>query len=808
MHRTIRSALLLFTLVFLLAPSTSGAQGTPTAAQQALVRAELEKRGLTEEEARSRLVQEGIIVENIPLSEYPAYRQRIGAILDALAAEKRAQAAEVAPSAPITAVASTAQTSTVAEAAADARQRVLAQLPDSTAIYGHGIFTDQSLDVFRTTDGARAPDTYILGPGDLVRVTIFGASQADLQLEIGPDGFVQPAGTPRVFLQGLTLPQARALLRSRLAGFYRFNSDQIAITIQTARTVTVNVFGESRVRGSFTVSALNTAFNALAVAGGPTSIGSVRRIQLVRGTVTREIDVYRFMTDPTVAFDFDLRHNDVLLVPPAQKVVAVRGPVRRPMRYELVEGEGLRELIRFAGGLEFDTYAEFVQVQRVEGDEVVLREWRLADVLDGRTAVPLRDGDIVRVREIGRPLQRVVYVSGAVFYPGRFDLGTSASVQELLARAQLRPEAADIGFLVRRDSLDRNEVRYRRVNLRQADRMSLQQGDSLIVYDRGLFTEIGELSIGGAVRNRTATNFDPSLTIADLVMLAGGMTLRASTERIDVIRPNFSGTRGTTFDLITVRVDSAQRIVDGPPGFRLAPFDQVIVRERPLFNLNRVVHLEGQVLYPGRYALATELTYLSDVIDQAGGLTEFANPDHATLRRSEGRVGTIGIEMREALRNRRNPEVDPILVEGDSVFIPRRENVVTIRLDGTRIGEIRQAGLVTEGSLRRDDFTSFVFEGPRNARWYLEQYAGGFSSKADRRSVTVTDPSGRVRGTQRALFFFNRYPTVQPGSTISLRDKREPPPSEQRKVDWDAVFSRSTQVLTSVLTLIIVADRL
>lgn len=400
-HTVIRRFLLAILMsigVAALAPSRLAGQDAPTlsAFQQDLIRAELTKRGLTEQEARARLVQEGIVIEAIPIAELPAYKDRIIAVLDKLVVEKKAAVAATvstvpspaAPTVPIAGASAATPTTTVAEAVADAMQKVAAQDSEKSDIYGHSIFTNKTLEIFRTTDGARAPETYILGGGDQIRVSIFGTSQADLLLEVNADGFVQPEGIPKIFVQGLTLAQARALLQARLATFYRFNSDQFALTIQTARTVTVNIFGESKVNGSFSLSALNTAFNALAAAGGPTNIGSVRSIEVIRGNSRRRMDVYAFMNDPRILFDFDLRHNDVLFVPLARTVVAVEGAVKRPMRYELVENEDLRDLIRFAGGINFNTNPDYVQVQRIEGDVITISAFN-----EGSTTSFSYDGD-------------------------------------------------------------------------------------------------------------------------------------------------------------------------------------------------------------------------------------------------------------------------------------------------------------------------------------------------------------------------------------------------------------------------------
>jgi hypothetical protein len=295
---TAKAALLLLLLLPAPLPYFSTTVQAQPAALMLLAQDELQKRGLNESEVRARLLEKGINPETIPPAEYPKYESQVRAVLDELQAEKRAAAttasgqnqnagqtiqinvdaagqeqsqagagetAGQSDSIPVEMLPAT----TPAEAAAEAAQRGIqaeaAAEQDREAasgrirrIYGHSLFTDQSLEVFRTTDGAQAPESYVLGPGDEIHISIFGASQTDIQQRIAPDGSIQPSGLSKIFLKGLTLAQAREQLRNKLGSFYKFQPDQIAVTIVTARTIMVNIFGETRVSGSFSLSALNS----------------------------------------------------------------------------------------------------------------------------------------------------------------------------------------------------------------------------------------------------------------------------------------------------------------------------------------------------------------------------------------------------------------------------------------------------------------------------------------------------------------------------------------------------------------------
>lgn len=781
---------------------------------------------------------------------------------------------------------------------------------DEDAIFGHSLFADQDIDVFQTTDGARAPDSYIMAPGDQIRVNIFGTSQVDMLMEVNEEGYIQPDEMPKIFLKGLTLREVRDVLRDRMSDFYTFSDNEFALTIHSARNITVNVFGESAVRGSFTMSALNTAFNALAAAGGPSDMGSLRNIELVRGEQERRtIDIYEFMFDPSVQFDFDLRQNDIIYVPAVQNVVRIEGAVARPMRYELTDNEDLLDLIEYAGGVNHDTATDYVQIQRIEDDEPVIREWRLSEVLAGEQQVELQDGDTVRLRSVQRDLEEIVEVEGSVYHPGQYSLTQNPTLEDVLNEAQLRdqakldkifverrqrdesvtiipveweqmqennetfelerrdrvrvfdheryrniatltvagdvrepierqlqfdervtienalelaggaePTAADVAYVFRTDLFNPDIVDHIRVDLTRDTDFELQPGDQLNVYDRSTYSDQGELSIQGSVNEPFETQFDRDLTIPDLLQMAGGFTRGAAMDRIDVFRLDISFAEGTTYDVISLEADSLYNLVQAPEGFRLQPFDRVVVRQIPQFDIGASYQITGEVQYTGSYPLESRRMHLSEVIEEAGGLNNVADPKNATLLRTHNNMGPVSIDLEKAMDNPGDESYDPIIFDEDIIRIPRYKNTVTIRPTGTRLGELQDFGVaqMDDAVIGLEDQVEItqenlnvIYEGDRSAKWYIENFAGGFADDADRGSVTVTTPSGKVKGTSRQFLFWNDYPDVEPGSTIALRlDPEEVEPAEEEPFDWDQAFQRSMQITTQLLTIMVLIDRL
>ncbi len=873
----------------------------------AMAQAELNKRGLNEGEVRTRLLESGIDIDRISPADYASYQDRVISILDQMQAEKNAQATAEAPIAgsasanePTTAAsmvqtASETPQSTVGETAAEAalEQALVENNVSPTAgndIYGHSLFTGKNLEVFRTTDGAQAPDSYVLGEGDEVHISIFGSSQTEIHQRIGADGSIQPAGSTKIFLKGMTLAQGRTAIQNKLSQFFSFRPDQIAVTITTARTVSVSIYGEVGVQGGFTISALNTAFNALAAAGGPTDMGSVRNVQLSRSGKNYRLDLYKYMTNPTAGVKYDIQNGDVIFVPIAQKVVGIEGAVNRPMRYELVDGESMLDLIGYAGGLTASAHPDFVQVERFENGSKKYLEYNLRDVLSGRSKVALEQGDVVRIRTGNEPLDQYVAISGDVYYEGNYDLAKNRSLIALLENAKprytarteyvyvertrpdetvevltvpwpglkgnpdfeleardavrvldqasfrdvetisvngqvrapftrtfgmndrmtvaqaieyadgLKPSVFPVAYIFRRDLTNADKMEYIRINLDTDGETLLQPGDQLNIYDNTRYTNVGEVNVSGAVKEPFGTAYDPSLTVHDLLSMAGGFAVGAAFDKVEVFRVNLSNTEAVKMDLITLKVDEDYNVIG--EDFQLQPFDHIVVRLTPNFTMGRSVEINGRVKYPGTYVLTDSKMQLSSVIEMAGGLLDDADP-FARLFRTYNNRGNIGLDLRKVKQNKGSLKEDPILMEGDVINIVRQENTVTIRETGTRLAQYIPDNFSATQKL-------IVYKGGHSAKWYINHYAGGFQKIADRNSVTVTMPNNQTIGTTRFLGI-RKYPTVEPGGVITMRmddQKREKLDKPKEKIDWGAEMRSTLSALTSVVSIYLLIDRL
>jgi protein involved in polysaccharide export with SLBB domain len=869
-------ALFLFSLFFFAMPAFAQLP----ADQGFLIKAELDKRGLSEAEADAALIAEGLDIKKMSPEEALFNKGAISKVLDELAETKKLNIVEKQES---------KDSMKVEEQILkpDNQVKVEKDLPKTNPIYGHQLFQNGGLPVQANTDGASAPETYVLGAGDQIRITIFGISQADLLMTINESGFVAPAGMVQIYLKGLTLKEARKVVRNRFSLTYRFQNDEFAVTLQKARMLNVNIFGEVVKGGSVQLSALNTALNALMAAGGVSEIGSVRHIELLRGDIRKKIDLYAFLNNPSVQFQYDLQHNDILYVPVAQKVVSLEGAVKRPMRYELAGTEGLKELLAFAGGVLYNANAALIQVERQTGEKPQLTEYSLADVISGKVVVELLDGDVVRLRQSSIPLEQFSAIEGAVYYPGQYAWKEGQTLNEVLNKAQLKPETSTDLYFVERTITDGtkkiikvkgsdaasfqleakdkilvydqanfsnqlplevtgavrapfkqnlaytdqiklsealalakgtlpttadwayvrrpnlfvpNEYSYTRVNLNENADFALGAGDILMVYDKEIYTQAADVSIGGAVRTAYRTPFSPELSIKTLIEMAGRTTEKANLKRVDLFRLVYNDKRGSGYELIRLSIDSNYNVVGYPGGYPLLPFDQVVVRQLPLFDKDKVVTVNGEVKFPGDYALPAAQYRLSDLIADAGGINAIGSTDGAVIMRAYNNVGPIGISVKKALRHKHSKKYNPYLLSGDVLTIYPTQNTFSLRLLGTYYP--------LQDSLTPLSSKSFIYAGKKSARWYIREFAGGLTEDADRRSVAVAYPNGQVDGTKRVLSLFNDMPTVRAGGQIVVGVKPEEELKEKKEIDYDAIFTRSFQAVSSLLTISLLIKQL
>jgi len=725
----------LFTSIFVIAIllfTTVQLQAQVSPAQEAMIQAELQKRGLKEEEVRVKFEERGIDIDNMSpeealglqsvfeeiekeikagtgagpvtdtnkVTDEKAVLEKVDNALDKLdgvADETTIEAVEEAVKAEAKGTGIATADDVIAEKLAE---ETISDLPPTT-IYGQQLFRDKTLAVFSRSNEIIPGDAYILGPGDDIAISIFGVSQFEGAYTIKAGGFIQPDGMSRINLKGISLGKARELLRRRFGQFYRFNSGEMAITVSKTRDITVNIYGEVYNPGSYNIRATNTAFNALVASGGPTDIGSVRSIRLFRGGEKPVyIDVYEYMMNPVAKAKYALQDNDIIQIDEVEKVVSIRGAVKRPFKYELLDSENLIKLIDYAGGFQKNAYLNAIQLKRFENNEEKLIDVDLKKLRSGNSDFKLLDGDEIVVRTIARPIENYVEIVGAVDFPSKYEYRKGDKVSDLLTKGILKDDARkDIAYLIR--IREDKTVKYEKINIAEilanslaVENILLQPFDQITILSTTTYIDINNFSIGGAVRNPRTVQFDPeeSVKVEDAVLLAGGLKVDAQEDAY-IVRTNTANTKDKEYIKFNIR--NAMLNPASDDNIILKPLDKITVYSVEGFTDAATVSIDGSVRQPGEYAYDDGLR-VSDLIYFSSGLTLSAT-DFAIIHRrdldNEKKKGYLRINVREAMENPAS-ESNVLLQPNDRIQIFRKESYTdesTVLVQGA----VRQQGEIT-----------------------------------------------------------------------------------------------------------------
>jgi protein involved in polysaccharide export with SLBB domain len=850
-----------------------------------VLQAQIKEKGINETLLQERLLAIGIDLGKITPEEYAELASSINKIIDELAAQK-------------------AKDEAIANAAKQKEQATIKK-KSGTPRRGQSLFAAPQNGVIKNN---KAQDFYILSTGDELSVSIFGASQYDARFEINEAGFIQPSNHAKIFLKGLRLGDAKELIRSRFSRHLTFRREQCVISLINPRKIAIHVYGETNKHGTQSFTGTNTAIDALQAVGGPNAVGSMRMIQLIRGGEKKEIDVYKVMEDPALAYQYYLEEGDILHIPIAEKVVSIQGEVLRPMRYELKYEEGLLQLLSLAGGLKANAYKKIVQIKRfgIEREEII--DVPLSDLMAKNQEFPLQNGDVISIKAVASEVQNFVVVKGGVAFPGSYSLNTTPHISDLLIKGVLlkeskldkaslirdnpdgtkklipisinhilkyplggadlklmngdklivykqerfidkkfitvtgavrdtieypydpastitveraiflagglQPDAADQGYIIRSNPQNKKEKAYIKVAVRAAldnpdgeDNIKLEPFDELRVLTNTAFSDQTTVKIIGAVRNPGAFPYHKSLTLEDLITLSGGLSFGAALNRIDLFRVVTKGNKATKMIISTLKIDSTLQSLDSlNQKMMLHPYDEIVVRRIPDFEFQKYVMLEGEVKYPGKYALLHENERLSNLIQRAGGLSNEAFAAGATLMRVENSRGLVVTHLNEALKDTMS-KFNYILKDGDVLTVPKNQDLVAIKIANTRASELYPDKFLENKQI------NVAFDKEKKAKWYIKEYAVGFGKRASRKNVTVEYPNGHIKRTKRFLFL-KFYPVVKPGSIVSVGVTPKSPKrvkkanKERQRVNWEKVLSNTFQALTLGVTTVLLVRQL
>ena len=658
-------------------------------------------------------------------------------------------------------------------------------LPEaSDGVYGRSIFRNKNLS-FAPSKNMPTPKNYILGPGDEVIVDIFGANQSTIRSVISPEGYINVDILGPIYLSGKSIESANVFLKGKLAQIYEGLSGgeektDIQLSLGQVRSIQITIVGEVPNPGTFMVTSLSTVFHAMFQAGGVKEPGTVRAIKLVRNNKPiATIDIYDFLLNGSRKNDVRLEEGDVIIVEPYQSVVKVQGYVKRPMNYEMKEGETIADLLKYAGGFSKTAYSDNVSVVRQQGHDFVVTTVEASQY----SSFFLKNGDEIEVRKMDARFENRISISGAVVLPGVFELKPEVnSVRKLVNKAGgLLPEAFTNRALIHRQHEDRSletcAIDLEGIMNGTKPDVSLQNNDELFVHsvfelnDQGTFTINGEVAIPGTFP------FAANTTVQDLILQAGGLLRSASAARVDVVRLIVDNeSLVAQKDISTYYTFSLNNgfAVDGADKFVLEPYDVVTVRRSPSYVSNRVVKVTGEVNFPGDYNMSRREERVSDIIAKAGNITDFAYIKGAQLLRKktdaekkqtemmadaveadndsildkdEEQRYLVSFDMADALKNP-GGENDLVLVDGDELIVPVLNN--TVKIDGA----VQMPTTVSyKKGMKKSD---------------LVNAAGGYAKRAYKRKAFIVYMNGRVSKLRR-------FTTIEPGSQVFIpkKDKKE-----------------------------------
>jgi protein involved in polysaccharide export with SLBB domain len=725
-------------------------------------------------------------------------------------------------------------------------------------IFGADLFRNSNTSTFQPNLKLATPVNYIVGPDDQININVYGNSSIDWSLDVSPEGNINIPGVGVLNIAGKTIGEATAIIKNRLAAsnYAIGKGTNVKVSLGNIRSINVILQGQVVKPGTYTLPSLSTVFNALYAAGGPNDVGTFRQIEVIRDNkVIRYVDLYDFLVKGSQKDNIGLRDQDVIRVPAYKIRVLLKGEVKIPALFEVLSGEKLQNVLDFSGGFTDEAYTA-----RIKVDQVSNQQRKIADIFekDYKAYTPAR-GDKYTIDKIIDRYENRVKIAGAVFRPGEFELKSGLTLSQLIKNAGGLKEDAFTGHgsIIRLNpdntpqqlSFNVKDV----MNQASAD-IPLQREDSVTIASVFDLRKQYMITIKGEVRVPGDYTFADSMKVTDLIIKAGGFNEGASGKRIEVSRRVFDSDptvlNSKVAQVFSVNVDPNLKTSDA--NFTLKPYDIVSVYSLPGYEVQKVVKVEGEVLYPGYYTIQNKNERVSDIVKRAGGLTKSADVDGGSLKRDNAAV--LGVDKskvdtseinQERFQNfqrlqsdyntsaanagtgntpggnaaANNSSANNALGNNqnskkDSIYQPRnnfigidlkkillapggREDLILEDADVLRVPKLLQTVRVNGEVLYP---SAIVFTKGKSFRGYVLN-AGGFSPTALRRGSYVVYPNGTVKGTRKILFF-NSHPKVVPGSEIYIPKKPEPKGNPAEVIGITTGLASLSAVILGIITII------
>ena len=702
-------------------------------------------------------------------------------------------------------------------------------------VYGYEIFRGNTFLSFQSNLNIPTPADYVLGPGDKLFIDIYGQSENYYQAEVSPDGDLILENFGPISVSGMTVENAKIRLVNKLKKVYTgLSSDKtfVNISVGIPRAVRVNIVGEVNLPGTYNFSAFNTVYNAIYVAGGITENATLRNVKLFRNNIlVNTIDIYNFLNEGDQSSNVRLENNDLIVVGPYTNRVSIFGGVKTPGKFEIKNGETVADLIDYAGGFSEDSYTKSLRITRVFDDK-----YKIVDVnSDQFEFFQLKSGDKIEIDKVIEKYDNRLILKGSVYRTGIFALSDGMTVKDLIEKGEgLKPDTyMDRSFITRtNEDFSTTNISFdlkKQINSLE-NPIILKKDDVLNILSINDLKDDNYIEITGEISKPGIYPYSNNLTLNDLILLAGGVRKNATLASIEVSRANKSDENQTAqiFNLSLSDLKSESN-------FDLEPFDNVIIRKNPEIDIKRFARIEGEVKYPGEYAISSKKERISDLINRSGGPNEYAYFKGATLIRKtefaeessliENEIKDLTSLKEKILTNLNLTESEKLLVsridsdieklnkenstnQDFSSFV-KKERISEIVKRNAMDGDIplaksesiginldqilKNPGLKSDLLIEDGDIiiipkkletvrlrgellypTTVRHSSSRGLKYYINS-AGGFDLKAKRSSTYVVYANGDVARTKKFLFF-NLFPKPEPGCEVIVPKKSEKNP--------------------------------
>ena len=702
-------------------------------------------------------------------------------------------------------------------------------------VYGYEIFRGNTFLSFQSNLNIPTPADYVLGPGDKLFIDIYGQSENYYQAEVSPDGDLILENFGPINVSGMTVENAKIRLVNKLKTVYTGLSSKktfVNISVGIPRAVRVNIVGEVNLPGTYNFSAFNTVYNAIYVAGGITENATLRNVKLFRNNkLVNTVDIYKFLNQGDQSSNVRLENNDLIVVGPYTSRVSIFGGVKTSGKFEIKNDETVADLIRYAGGFSEDSYTKSIRITRIFDDK-----YKIVDVnSDQFEFFQLKSGDKIEIDKVIEKYDNRLILKGSVYRPGIFALTEGMTVKDLIEKGEgLKPDT-----YMERSFITRTNEDYSTTNIsidlnKQLNSLEkpiiLKKDDVLNILSINDLKDDNYIEISGEISKPGIYPYSNNLTLNDLILLAGGIRKNATLASIEVSRVNKSD-ENQTAQIFNLNLSDLK----SESNFDLQPFDNVIIRKNPEIDIKRFARIEGEVKYPGQYAISSKKERISDLINRSGGPNEYAYYKGATLiRKTEfaEESSLIENEIKDLTRLKEKILTNLNLTESEKLLVSRidsdieklnkenstnqdfssfvkKERISEIVKRNAMDGDIplaksesiginldqilKNPGLKSDLLIEDGDIiiipkkletvrlrgellypTTVRHSFSRGLKYYIN-LAGGFDLKAKRSSTYVVYANGDVARTKKFLFF-NLYPKAEPGCEVIVPKKSEKNP--------------------------------